>query len=166
MATKNLEQLNTITTPDDADLVLVNDSSESGVDKAKSFSISALKTFLSSTLLPLAGGTMTGELVLDDLKDKYTSVTPTTGTITVDPEGYQQLTLTGNGTVTMPAAEAGKAFVILINPSTFSLSWSGVYWLGTASSSQAPSADASKNSEYFIWSNGNTWIGRQTAVQG
>jgi hypothetical protein len=72
----------------------------------------------------------------------------------------QQLTLTGNATITMPAQGAGKSFIIMLKQDATgsrSVTWSTVTW----PSATAPTitGTASKQDIYSFFSDGTNWYG-------
>ena len=110
-----------------------------------------------STKLPLAGGTMTGDLVLDEITE--TEATSASATYTVDLANGTIFDLTSSSTctVTMPSAEAGKSFTIV---AAVPAAWSGtIKWSGGA----APTTGSGITIYSFI-SDGSNWYGMQAGT--
>ena len=110
-----------------------------------------------STKLPLAGGTMTGDLVLDEITE--TEATSASATYTVDLANGTIFDLTSGSTctVTMPSAEAGKSFTVI---AAVPAAWSGtIKWSGGA----APTTGSGITIYSFI-SDGSNWYGMQAGT--
>jgi len=69
----------------------------------------------------------------------------------------QNLTLTGNATITMPAAVAGKSFIIILTQNgSFTVNWSTVVWPG---GTQPSLSAATKRDIFSFFCNGTSWFG-------
>jgi hypothetical protein len=89
----------------------------------------------------------------------FTANTSTAITVALTNGTVQQLTLTGNATITMPTAAAGKSFVIMLKTGagSFTVTWSTVAWpSGTA---PTITSTASKQDVFSFFSDGTNWYG-------
>ncbi len=112
-----------------------------------------------STKLPLAGGTMTGDLVLDEITETEATSGATTYTIDLANGTIFDLTSGSTCTVTMPAFEAGKSFTVI---STVPSAWAGspaIIWSGGA----APTTGSGRTIYSFV-SDGARWYGMQAGT--
>jgi len=118
------------------------------------------------TLATLAGTetftnkTLTNPTVTNYVETLYTANTSTAITIDLANGTVQNLTLTGNATITMPTAVAGKSFIIILSQDGTggrTVTWSTVSW----PSATAPTitSTASKRDIYSFFSNGTSWFG-------
>jgi hypothetical protein len=90
----------------------------------------------------------------------YSANTSTAITVSLTNGTVQNLTLTGNATITMPAAVAGKSFImILLQDATGSrtVTWSTVVW--PAGTAPTITSTASKRDIYSFFSDGTNWYG-------
>jgi hypothetical protein len=118
------------------------------------------------TLATLAGTetftnkTLTNPTVTNYVETLYTANTNTAITVDLANGTVQNLTLTGNATITMPTAVAGKSFIIILSQDATgsrTVTWSTVSW----PSATAPTitSTASKRDIYSFFSNGTSWFG-------
>ena len=118
------------------------------------------------TLATLAGTetftnkTLTNPTVTNYVETLYTANTSTAITVDLANGTVQNLTLTGNATITMPTAVAGKSFIIILSQDGTggrTVTWSTVSW----PSATAPTitSTASKRDIYSFFSNGTSWFG-------
>jgi len=118
------------------------------------------------TLATLAGTetftnkTLTNPTVTNYVETLYTANTSTAITVDLANGTVQNLTLTGNATITMPTAVAGKSFIIILSQDATgsrTVTWSTVSW----PSATAPTitSTASKKDIYSFFSNGTSWFG-------
>ena len=112
---------------------------------------------VSTASLAKAGGTMTGDLVLNEITE--TEATSASATYTVDLANGTIFDLTSGSTctVTMPSAEAGKSFTVI---AAVPAAWSGtIKWSGGA----APTTGSGITIYSFI-SDGSNWYGMQAGT--
>jgi hypothetical protein len=107
-----------------------------------------------------SGSTLTNPTVTNYVETLYSANTGTALTVNLANGTVQNLTLTGNATITMPTAVAGKSFIIMLRQDATgsrSVTWSTVVWPGGA----APTitGTASKMDMYSFFSNGTVWYG-------
>lgn len=84
-----------------------------------------------------------------------TAIDPANGTI-------QTKTLGGSTTFTESLAD-GQSVVLMINPSTYTVTWPTMTWINTAGSGSAPTLEASTMNVVVMWQAGGTlygnWVG-------
>lgn len=107
-----------------------------------------------------SGQPLTNPTVTNYTETLYTANTSTAITVSLANGTVQQLTLTGNATITMPTATAGKSFVIMLKQDATgsrSVTWSTVTWSGGV----APTitGTASKQDIYSFFADGTNWYG-------
>jgi hypothetical protein len=118
------------------------------------------------TLATLAGTetftnkTLTNPTVTNYVETLFSANTSTAITVSLANGTVQNLTLTGNATITMPAAVAGKSFIIILSQDATgsrTVTWSTVSW----PSATAPTitSTASKKDIYSFFSDGTSWYG-------
>jgi hypothetical protein len=118
------------------------------------------------TLATLAGTetftnkTLTNPTVTNYVETLYSANTSTAITVDLANGTVQNLTLTGNATITMPTAVAGKSFIIILSQDATgsrTVTWSTVSW----PSATAPTitSTASKKDIFSFFSNGTSWFG-------
>ena len=118
------------------------------------------------TLATLAGTetltnkTLTNPTITNYVETAYTANSSTAITLSLANGTVQIITLTGNATITMPAAVAGKSFTILLKQDATgsrTVTWSTVSW----PSATAPTitATASKMDKFVFISDGTSWFG-------
>jgi len=103
---------------------------------------------------------LTNPTVTNYVETLYTANTSTAITVDLANGTVQNLTLTGNATITMPTAVAGKSFVIILSQDATgsrTVTWSTVSW----PSATAPTitSTASKRDIFSFFSNGTSWFG-------
>ena len=108
----------------------------------------------------LTNKTLTNPTVTNYVETLYAANTSTAITVSLANGTVQQLTLTGNATITMPTVGAGKSFIIMLKQDgtgSRSVTWSTVTW----PSATAPTitGTASKQDIYSFFSDGTNWYG-------
>jgi hypothetical protein len=104
--------------------------------------------------------TLTNPTVTNYVETLYSANTSTAITVDLANGTVQNLTLTGNATITMPTAVAGKSFIIILSQDATgsrTVTWSTVVW----PSATAPTitTTASKKDIYSFFSDGTNWYG-------
>ena len=97
---------------------------------------------LAAAALPKAGGTMTGEVVLDEIKETVYTL-GVSGTIALDPANgsIQTSVLTGAPTFT-DSLESGQTVVLMLeNGASYSVTWPTITWV-TSNGNVAPTLTA------------------------
>jgi len=86
--------------------------------------------------LPLAGGTMTGQLVLQEIKEKVYTL-PASGSIALDPASgsVQGSVLTGAPTFTDSLEEGQSIVLMLEGGNSYVVTWPSVTWAGSGGNS-------------------------------
>jgi hypothetical protein len=107
-----------------------------------------------------SGSTLTNPTVTNYVETLFAANTGTAITVNLANGTVQDLTLTGNATITMPTAVAGKSFILMLNQDATgsrSVTWSTVVW----PSATAPTitGTASKMDMYSFFSDGTNWYG-------
>lgn len=108
----------------------------------------------------LTNKTLTNPTVTNYTETLYTANTGTAITVSLTNGTVQQLTLTGNATITMPTATAGKSFVIMLKQDATgsrSVTWSTVTWPG--GTAPTITGTASKQDIYSFFADGTNWYG-------
>ena len=108
----------------------------------------------------LTNKTLTNPTVTNYTETLYTANTGTAITVALTNGTVQQLTLTGNATITMPTAAAGKSFVIMLKQDATgsrTVTWSTVVWPG--GTAPTITSTASKQDIYSFFSDGTNWYG-------
>jgi hypothetical protein len=80
-----------------------------------------------------------------------TAIDPANGTI-------QTKTLGSNTTFTESLAD-GQSVVLMLNPSTYTVTWPTMTWINTSGSGSAPTLEASSTNVVVIWQVGSTVYG-------
>jgi hypothetical protein len=104
--------------------------------------------------------TLTNPTVTNYVETLYTANTSTAITVDLANGTVQNLTLTGNATITMPTAVAGKSFIIILSQDATgsrTVTWSTVSW--PAATAPTITQAASKKDIYSFFSNGTSWFG-------
>ena len=103
---------------------------------------------------------LTNPSVTNYTETAYTANSSTAITLALTNGTVQIITLTGNATITMPTAAAGKSFILLLRQDATgsrTVTWSTVNWpSGTA---PTITATASKQDIYSFFSDGTSWYG-------
>jgi len=89
-----------------------------------------------------------------------TANTSTAYTISLAAGSFQVLTLTGNATITMPTATAGKSFILLLKQDgtgSRTITWSTVKW--PAGTAPTITSTASKQDIFSFFADGTNWYG-------
>ena len=89
-----------------------------------------------------------------------TANTSTAYTISLADGSFQVLTLTGNATITMPTATAGRSFILLLKQDgtgSRTVTWSTVYWPG--GTAPTITSTASKQDIFSFFADGSKWYG-------
>ena len=89
-----------------------------------------------------------------------TANTSTAYTISQADGSFQVLTLTGNATITMPTATAGRSFILLLKQDgtgSRTVTWSTVYWPG--GTAPTITSTASNQDIYSFFADGSKWYG-------
>jgi hypothetical protein len=104
--------------------------------------------------------TITNPTVTNYVETLYSANTSTAITVDLANGTVQNLTLTGNATITMPTAVAGKSFIIILSQDGTggrTVTWSTVSWPGATA--PTVTSTASKKDIYSFFSNGTSWFG-------
>lgn len=117
-----------------------------------------------TTALSLISGAVVNPTVTNYTETLFTANTGTAITISLANGTVQQLTLTGNATITMPTAAAGKSFIIMLKQDATgsrTVTWSTVSW----PSATAPTITSTANKQdlYSFFSDGTNWYGATIA---
>jgi hypothetical protein len=107
-----------------------------------------------------SGSTLTNPTVTNYVETLFSANTGTALTVNLANGTVQNLTLTGNATITMPTAVAGKSFIIMLRQDATgsrSVTWSTVVWPG--GTAPTITGTASKMDMYSFFSNGTVWYG-------
>lgn len=113
-----------------------------------------------TTALSLQSGKVINPSVTNYTETAYTANTSTAITVSLSNGTVQILTLTGNCTLTMPTAAAGKSFIIILRQDATgsrTITWSTVNWAG--GTAPTITATASKQDIYSFFSDGTSWYG-------
>ena len=113
-----------------------------------------------TTALSLQSGKVINPSVTNYTETAYTANTSTAITVSLSNGTVQILTLTGNCTLTMPTAGAGKSFIILLRQDGTggrSITWTTVNWAG--GTAPTITSTASKQDIYSFFSDGTSWYG-------
>jgi hypothetical protein len=109
---------------------------------------------------PTWTSTITNPTVTNYTETVYTANSGTAITLDLANGTFQNITLTGNATITMPSAVAGKSFLLLLSQDATggrTVTWSTVVWpSGTA---PTITSTASKRDIFSFFSNGTSWFG-------
>lgn len=107
-----------------------------------------------------SGNPLTNPTVTNYTETAYTANSSTAITLALTNGTVQIITLTGNATITMPTAAAGKSFLLILRQDATgsrTVTWTTVNW----PSATAPTitATASKQDIYSFFSDGVSWYG-------
>ena len=103
---------------------------------------------------------LTNPTVTNYVETLYTANTSTAITVDLANGTVQNLTLTGNATITMPTAVAGKSFIIILSQDGTggrTVTWSTVSW--PSATAPTVTSTASKRDIFSFFSNGTSWFG-------
>lgn len=107
-----------------------------------------------------SGSTLTNPTVTNYVETLFSANTGTALTVDLANGTVQDLTLTGNATITMPTAVAGKSFILMLRQDATgsrSVTWSTVAWPG--GTAPTITGTASKMDMYSFFSDGTNWYG-------
>jgi len=113
-----------------------------------------------STSPTITTAVLTNPTVTNYVETLYTANTGTAITVDLANGTVQNLTLTGNATITMPTAVAGKSFIIILSQDATgsrTVTWSTVSW--PSATTPTVTSTASKKDIYSFFSNGTSWFG-------
>ena len=108
----------------------------------------------------LSAKTLTNPTVTNYVETLYSANTGTAITVDLTNGTVQNLTLTGNATITMPTAVAGKSFIIILSQDgtgSRTVTWSTVSW--PSATAPTVTSTASKRDIFSFFSNGTSWFG-------
>jgi hypothetical protein len=119
-------------------------------------------TLSATGTIAAASGTMTltNPTVTNYVETLYSANTSTAITVSLTNGTVQNLTLTGNATITMPTAVAGKSFIIILSQDATgsrTVTWSTVSW--PSATAPTVTSTASKRDIFSFFSNGTSWFG-------
>jgi hypothetical protein len=103
---------------------------------------------------------LTNPTVTNYVETLYSANTSTAITVDLANGTVQNLTLTGNATITMPTAVAGKSFIIILSQDATgsrTVTWSTVSW--PSATAPTVTSTASKKDIFSFFSNGTSWFG-------
>jgi hypothetical protein len=102
---------------------------------------------------------LTNPTVTNYTETQYSANTSTALTIALTNGTVQNLTLTGNATLTMPTVGAGKSFILILKTGagSYSVTWSTVAWPG--GTAPTITSTASRQDIYSFFSDGTNWYG-------
>jgi len=104
--------------------------------------------------------TLTNPTVTNYVETAFTANSSTAITLALTNGTVQIITLTGNATVTMPTAVAGKSFILFLKQDATgsrTVTWSTVKWSG--GTAPTITATASKQDILSFFSDGTNWYG-------
>jgi hypothetical protein len=116
-------------------------------------------TNLNNDKVETTNGALTNPTVTNYVETAFTANTSTAITLSLANGTVQILTLTAGATITMPAAVAGKSFLIQLKTGSggYSVTWTTVKWpSGTA---PTITSTASRMDIYSFFSDGTNWYG-------
>lgn len=107
----------------------------------------------------LTNKTLTNPTITNYTETTFTANTGTALTLDLTNGTIQILTLTGNATITMPTATAGKSFVVQLKTGAggFTCSFNAVKWPG--SSAPTVTSTASRMDMFSFFADGTNWYG-------
>lgn len=108
----------------------------------------------------LTNKTLTNPTVTNYVETAYTANSSTAITLALTNGTVQIITLTGNATITMPTATAGKSFILLLKQDgtgSRTVTWSTVKWPG--GTAPTITSTASKQDIFSFFADGTNWYG-------
>jgi len=105
-------------------------------------------------------GTLSNPTVTNYTETVYTANSGTAITLSLTNGTVQVITLTGNATITMPTAAAGKSFVLLLKQDSTgsrTVTWTTVKWAG--GTAPTLTTTASRLDVFSFFSDGTNWYG-------
>ena len=108
----------------------------------------------------ISSSVLSNPTVTNYVETLYSANTSTAITVALTNGTVQLLTLTGNATITMPTAVAGKSFIIMLKQDATgsrTVTWTTVVWGG--GTVPTITATASKMDIYSFFSDGTNWYG-------
>lgn len=108
----------------------------------------------------LTNKTLTNPTVTNYTETPYTANSSTAITLALTNGTMQIITLTGNATITMPTATAGKSFVLLLKQDgtgSRTVTWTTVKWAG--GTAPTITSTASKQDIFSFFADGTNWYG-------
>lgn len=124
------------------------------------YSASGATGTTSTNLVFSTAPAITNPTITNYTETLYTANTGTAITVSLANGTVQQLTLTGNATITMPTATAGKSFVIMLKQDGTggrTVTWSTVVWPG--GTAPTITSTASKQDIFSFFADGTSWYG-------
>ena len=103
---------------------------------------------------------LTNPTVTNYVETAYTANSSTAITLDLANGTVQIITLTGNATVTMPTATAGKSFILLLKQDgtgSRTITWSTVKWAG--GTAPTITGTASRQDIFSFFADGTNWYG-------
>jgi len=107
---------------------------------------------------------LTNPTVTNYIETPYTANSSTAITLALTNGTVQIITLTGNATITMPTATAGKSFILLLKQDgtgSRTVTWSTVKW--PAGTAPTITSTASKQDIFSFFADGTNWYGTTVA---
>jgi len=108
----------------------------------------------------LTNKTITNPTVTNYVETPYSANSSTAITLALTNGTVQIITLTGNATITMPTATAGKSFILLLKQDgtgSRTVTWSTVKWAG--GTAPTITSTASRQDIYSFFADGTNWYG-------
>lgn len=114
----------------------------------------------SGSLVFNTNAALTNPTVTNYIETPYTANSSTAITLALTNGTVQIITLTGNATITMPTATAGKSFILLLKQDgtgSRTVTWSTVKWPG--GTTPTITSTASKQDIFSFFADGTNWYG-------
>ena len=108
----------------------------------------------------LTNKTLTNPTVTNYVETAFTANSSTAITLALTNGTVQVITLTGNATITMPTAVAGKSFIMFLKQDATgsrTVTWSTVKWAG--GTAPTITSTASRQDIFSFFSDGTNWYG-------
>jgi len=137
-----------------------NSASITAFNNITGYSASGATGTTSTNLVFSTTPTLTNPTVTNYVETLYSANTSTAITVDLANGTVQNLTLTGNATITMPTAVAGKSFIIILSQDATgsrTVTWSTVSW--PSATAPTVTSTASKKDIFSFFSNGTSWFG-------